>query len=102
MSNVFVLSCPAFGIPKPILEHRFDLKRRFRFDIAWLDKKVALEVEGGIYRKGGGAHSGITAQLRDIEKYNLATVQGWRVLRVEPKNLLKTETFEMVKKCLEL
>lgn len=68
-------------------EYKFDERegkesRQFRFDYAWPQKRIALEVEGGIWRKGGGAHSHPTGIIRDIEKYNLAMMQGWRVIRL--------------------
>lgn len=63
-------------------EYQFHPERKFRFDYAWPEKKIALEVEGGLWRKGGGAHSHPKGILRDIEKYNLATTLGWRVIRV--------------------
>lgn len=68
-----------------VREYKFDEsedERQFRFDYAWPAKKIAVEIEGGIWRKGGGAHSHPTGILRDIEKYNLAVMQGWRVIRV--------------------
>lgn len=33
--------------PEFVREHRFHPTRRWRFDFAWPDEKVALEVEGG-------------------------------------------------------
>ncbi len=36
------------GLPKPAREYRFHRERRWRFDFAWPDYKVAVEVEGGI------------------------------------------------------
>jgi hypothetical protein len=80
------------GIYPPIKEYAFAPGRRFRFDYAWpavgkAGKKVALEVDGGIWKKGGGAHSRPSAILRDIEKMNLATVLGWRVIRATPDKL---------------
>jgi len=40
------------GFDKPQVEYRFHPVRRFRFDAAWVDKKVALEYEGGVYLHG--------------------------------------------------
>jgi hypothetical protein len=66
--------------PSPVLEHRFDPKRRWRFDLAWPDRKLAVEVEGGTWV--AGRHTTGAGFLADIEKYNAAVLAGWRVLRV--------------------
>ncbi len=55
--------------------------RGFEFDFVWEKEKVALELEGGVWRRGGGAHSHPTNILRDIEKSNLAALAGYRLLR---------------------
>ncbi len=84
------------GLPKPEAEYRFDKIRRFRFDYAYPSIKLALEIEGGIYTKQ--AHGSIKGILRDIEKYNLAVMQGWRVLRIIPDEYSLDKTIEMIKK----
>jgi hypothetical protein len=38
--------------------------------------------------------------LKDVEKYNHATTQGWRILRVFPQTLATRETVAMIKECL--
>src|SRR4051812_17088812 len=58
----FRLLCSQAGLPMPATEYRFDespAKRGFLFDYCWPDERVALEVNGGIWRKGGGAHTGV-------------------------------------------
>ena len=40
------------GLPAPVREHRFHQVRRLRFDYAWIEHKVALEVEGGLWTGG--------------------------------------------------
>lgn len=70
----------AAQLPEPVREHRFDAKRRFRFDFAWPDWFVALEFEGGVF--SGGAHTRGRHFESDAEKYNLAALAGWTVIRV--------------------
>jgi hypothetical protein len=70
----------AAKLPLPVPEYRFDSKRKWRFDFAWPDQRLALEVEGGIWT--GGRHGRGKGFQEDCEKYNAATVAGWRVLRV--------------------
>lgn len=83
----FVPLCISNGLPAPEPEHRFHSERRWVFDYAWPDHWIAVEVEGGIWRKGGGAHSRPSNIERDIQKYNAATMAGWRVLRYAPEDL---------------
>lgn len=63
-------------------EHKFLKERRFRFDFACIDLKIAIEVEGGIW--SNGRHVRGAGYIRDMEKYNLATIYGWRLLRYKP------------------
>jgi len=60
--------------------HRFEKGRKWRFDFAWPEQMVALEVEGGIW--AGGRHTTGKGFTNDCEKYNHATCMGWKVLRV--------------------
>ena len=85
-------------LPEPTPEHRFDSARKWRFDFAFVAHKVALEVEGGVFT--GGRHTRGTGFLGDMEKYNAATLQGWRVLRVTPSTLCTSATFDMLKVAL--
>lgn len=67
------------GMPEPVREHYFALPRRWRFDLAFPDYRVAIEIEGGVYV--AGRHARGAGYEKDTEKYNTATVLGWLVLR---------------------
>ena len=68
-------------IPVPVKEYKFHPKRRWRFDRAWPDHSVAVEIEGVIY-KDGGRHQRVAGFLADAEKYEAALRLGWRVYKV--------------------
>jgi hypothetical protein len=68
------------------LEHRFSPPRRFRFDLALPAWRIALEVEGGVWTCG--RHTRPRGFLADIEKYNMAAILGWRVVRCVPGDIL--------------
>jgi very-short-patch-repair endonuclease len=72
----------AHALPDPETEHRFDPNRRWRFDFAWPTESLAVEVEGGSWTRGGSRHTSPAGFAADCEKYNRATLAGWRVLRV--------------------
>ncbi len=84
---VFPRLCLAAGYPEPEAEYQFHPTRKWRFDYAWPEIKLALEEDGGIWRKGGGAHSHPSNIERDIEKGNAAALLGWRILRYAPEDL---------------
>jgi len=79
--------------PRLAKEYLFFPGRKWRFDFAHIESKVAVECEGGIHaprskccptcgqppRSRHTTGKGFTA---DIEKYNTATANGWRVFRV--------------------
>ena len=81
--RLFAQQLAAARIAPAIPQYRFAmaLGRKWTADFAWPDLKLLLEVDGGIFRRGGGAHSHPTSIIRDMAKQNDATLLGWRVLR---------------------
>lgn len=61
-------------------EHEFAKPRKWRLDFAWPARKIALEVEGGVF--SGGRHTRGSGFTEDCAKYNAAALDGWLVLRV--------------------
>ena len=100
--------CKAIGLPEPVKEFRFHPHRLWRFDYAWPELRLALEVEGGVFaRKGAtkcdkcglvpaGRHATGAGFLGDIEKYNAATRYGWRLVRVTPQMMRTGEALALV------
>lgn len=84
--------------PHPVTEYRFDPKRRWRFDYAWPDQRVAVEVNGGVWSKG--RHVRGTGYIRDMEKLNEAQVAGWIVLQFTPQQMKTWEAKETIERAL--
>jgi very-short-patch-repair endonuclease len=82
----FGIQLHAADFPAPECEYRFHPTRKWKFDFAWPKERVAIEVNGGIWRKGGGAHQG-KGHLRDMEKMNEAQVNGWKVFQFTPEQM---------------
>lgn len=62
-------------------EFRFHPTRRWRFDFAFPEHRLAIELDGmGRGRKKGG-HQTAVGMRNDREKANAAVLRGWRVLR---------------------
>jgi hypothetical protein len=97
--TLFQKVCKAKKLPVPETEYRLTPARRWRLDYAWPVYKVALEVEGGVWVKGRHNRGG--GFLKDMEKYNHATTQGWRLLRCTPDTLLSTETLDLVRATID-
>lgn len=74
----FALHCLANDL-SPEREFRFHPKRRWRFDFAFPEFLLAVEIEGGIWTRG--RHNRPTGFSGDCEKYNAAALLGWMVLR---------------------
>lgn len=75
------------GVPRPEVEFHFHPVRDWRFDFAWPEFKVALEVQGGCFVRG--AHVRGASLRREHEKLNAAAALGWRVLYCFPESLMK-------------
>lgn len=88
----------ACGFTAPAHEYRFAPPRRWRFDYAWPEYMIALEVEGGVFV--GGRHTRGAGFVKDMEKYNEATARGWRVFRTTPRELLTNATAELMSRCM--
>lgn len=78
LEEEFLFHVKALGLPAPVPQYQIVQERRFRWDFAWPDYKVAVEIQGGTW--SGGAHGRGWGIERDCEKQNLAVLAGWRVL----------------------
>ena len=90
------------GLPEPLTEYRFaqEIGRQWRADFAWPDSMLLVEAEGGIWTKGRHVRGG--GFEADAEKYNTATLLGWRVLRFTPSMIAKGTAVKMIRKALDI
>lgn len=99
---VFLKLCREFNLPQPIPECQFakDIGRKWRADYMFVtdEKKVALEVEGGVYTRG--RHTRGSGFAGDMEKYNEMARRGILLLRVQPKDLNTTKTLKMIRETI--
>ena len=63
-------------IPVPETEWKAVAGRKFRWDLAWPEFHLLVEIQGGTW--GKGAHSTGSGLHRDYEKLNLATLAGFQ------------------------
>lgn len=91
-----------WDLPTPVAEFKFHPERKWRLDYAWPERKIGLEIEGGIWIRGrsghGGAHSLPSNIVRDMEKMNEAQRLGWRIFRFQPRQLKSGEAKDYLKR----
>ena len=88
----------SLGLPRPEQEYRFHPDRRWRFDFAWPEYMIAVEVEGGTWTRG--RHTRGAGFERDCEKYNAAAVRGWTVLRYTSGMIESGEAVGQIKQAI--
>lgn len=81
-------------------EWPFHPTRKFRFDYAWPQWKVAVEIDGGLWTYG--RHSGGVGQKKDLEKMNAAAEMGWLVLHYTPDERLDSKTLLQIYRTIQL
>lgn len=68
------------NLPSPLRQVRLIPNRKFLWDFAWKELKLALEVQGGEWKLG--AHTSGKGMARDCEKNALAQLEGYRAISV--------------------
>ncbi len=90
--GVLLWQIAALGLPDPALEYPFRGirgTRRWRFDLAYPDRLLAVEIDGGLFSRG--RHVRGAGYGNDRRKDCEAVVTGWRVLRITPEMIKSGE-----------
>lgn len=93
LADRFLAQIVADGLVLPHSEYHFSLYvdgkpvRQWRFDFAWPESLVAVEIQGGTWVAHGSAgyHGSGRGIEQDAEKLNAAVAIGWRVALVTTK-----------------
>jgi very-short-patch-repair endonuclease len=82
------------------VEHEFQFHpvRKWRFDWALPDRKIAWEYDG--LMQADASHSSVAGILRDVEKINEAQALGWTVYRVNAKSIHDGSAFTLADRVL--
>lgn len=91
----------AFKHPTPEREITFHPTRKWRFDLAWPDIKVAVEYQGGIFSRRA-SHSSISGIQRDQEKSNEAQLHGWIVIYANAFTVKSGQAVDWVNRAIAL
>ena len=85
----------AFNKERRIIHQLYGKPRRWKFDYAFPDR-IAWEIEGGAWTQG--RHTRGKGFIDDMEKYNVAAVCGWKVIRSIPKTESRIAALEYIKR----
>jgi very-short-patch-repair endonuclease len=114
LEDTFAAAWRMSGQGRLVTEFQFAPTRKFRFDFANEASKVAVEMEGGIFGKGGkkcatcgqvsaGRHSRPIGFHNDCEKLNFAAADSWVIFRFTAKHMKEQpiQCVEMVAKAIK-
>jgi very-short-patch-repair endonuclease len=99
LTQLMAFAILAAKLPAYVPEYRFHPTRRWRFDFAWPDKKIALECEGGTWKYG--RHNRPKGFEDDAEKYNEAGLLGWMVLRCTTNQIKDGRAIDWLERALD-
>jgi len=72
--------------------------RRFAFDFYIREANLLIEIQGGTWN--GGRHVTGVGFRKDCEKFNLATILGFRILKADNTQTKSGELLEWTKKAI--
>ena len=75
LADTLLAQIRALRLPEPIREYRPWTDRKFRIDLAYVDRKIFIEVDGGEW--ANGRHSRGAGMQTDCIKWNRLTLEGW-------------------------
>ena len=85
LEDTLVWQVQAAKLPAPVRELRFAPPRRWRFDLAWPEQRLAVECQGAVWTQG--RHTRGSGAEADAEKLSAAVLAGWRVLVVTGRHI---------------
>ena len=83
-----------------VKEFKFHPVRKWRFDYAFPEYKVAVEVDGGVWT--GGRHINPAGYINDMEKLNTAASMGWLVLRITTDDRFAIKTYNLIEQTIQI
>lgn len=85
-------------LPEPEREYEFHPERKWRFDFAWPELRIAVEVDG---MHPSGRHNTPQGIANDNDKRNEAQIMGWLVLAFTAKQVTSGQGIDTLTKILE-
>jgi len=79
-------------------EYRFHPTRKWRFDFAFKGLMLAVEIEGGVFIRGGHVRGALYED--NCEKYAEALCLGWKVIRVTTRMVRNGKALDYIQRIL--
>ena len=73
--------------------------KNWRFDLAWPDLMLAVEIEGGAWIRG--RHNRGTGFLEDLKKYGAAQRLGWTIYRTAGELITSGEALKTIEQLIQ-
>lgn len=97
----FLLHLKFAGLPEPACEYQFHESRKWRFDYAFIEKKVAVEYQGLAWKnEGASGHQSIAGLMNDCEKFTEASLAGWTLILITAESVNSGKAIEWVRRAL--
>lgn len=92
----------AAGLPEPERQYRFHPVRKWRVDFCYPQAAppVAIEVEGALWKPGGGRHNRGSSVHAEMDKYNELSLMGFRLLRFSEKHIKSGAALAAIERAL--
>lgn len=99
--NLFAFQVKAMKLPAPLRFYKFAMSmgRKFEADFCFLDHKLIVEINGGLWMKGG-AHSMPTHIERDMVKHQHAVLLGFWMMAFTPDDVFSGHAVAWTEKTL--
>lgn len=100
--DLFAFQCRAHRLPDSHEQFHFarELGRKFCADRAWPQFKLLVEIQGGIWQRGGGGHSHPMHIEKDITKAQYAVLAGYALLPVTTDEVKSGHAIEVTRRAL--
>jgi hypothetical protein len=97
---LLTLQIQGMNLPRPVHEHRFHDRRRYRLDMAWpeMEPPIGVEVHGAVWKSG--RHTRGAGFTEDRRKMNLAVECGWRIFEFTSDMVTSGEAVRQLKRVL--
>lgn len=98
----FYSQCVQYQLPVVTPQYQFAkaMGRKFSADFAFVEYQLLIEIQGGIWRGGGGAHSHPLNLARDIEKQQHAALLGFLVIPFTPEQVKSKHAIDWTSRTL--